>query len=69
MGNYFTKGIMLEQEHLDNILYKNHERIVGKKPREINKTALKRYIDRYLPYVPESRNTQLTLEYYRKNII
>ena len=68
-GNHFTKGIKLESEYLDNILYKNHERIVGIKPREINKAALKKYIDKYLPYVPKSRNTQLTTEYYRKNLI
>ena len=68
-GNHFTKGIKLESEYLDNILYKNHERIVGIKPREINKAALKKYIDKYLPYVPKSRNTQLATEYYRKNLI
>ena len=64
-----TRGIKLEGEHLDNILYKNHERTVGKRPKEINKKALKRYIDRYLPFVPDTENRRLIEEYYRKNLI
>ena len=68
-GGYFTRGIKLEDEYLDNILYKNHERILGEKPREINRAALKKYIQKYLPLIPDSRNRQLTEEYYRKNLI
>ncbi len=68
-GNHVAHGIALEQEHLDRILYLNHERIVGEKPREINKAALKKYIDRYLPLMRDSRNKQMTEEYYRKNLI
>ena len=64
-----TRGVGLEQEHLENILYKNHERIVGKKPREINRAALKKYIERYLPLIPASKNTQRTEEYYRKYLL
>jgi len=60
-------GIKLEPSHLENILYKNHEKAVGTIPREINKTALKKYIDRYLPLMPDSRNKQLTEAYCRKN--
>ena len=63
-----TKGIKLEKEHLDNIFYKNHERTVGKQPREINKKALKKYIERYLPFVNATRNRQLIEEYYKKNL-
>lgn len=68
-GNRIAKGIKLEKEYLENIMYKNHERIVGEKPREINKTALKKYIERYLPLMPDSKNKQMTQEYYRKNLI
>lgn len=68
-GNRFTKGMKLEREHLDNILYKNHENTVGKVPRAINRTTLKKYIQRYLPLIPDSRNKKLTEEYYRKNLI
>lgn len=68
-NDYVAHGIKLEQEHLENILYKNHERTVGITPRAINKTALKKYIDRYLPLMPDSKNKRLTEEYYRKNLL
>lgn len=68
-SNYEAHGIKLEQEHLDNILYKNHERTVGITPKEINKKALKKYIDRYLPLMPDSKNKRSTEEYYRKNLL
>ncbi len=62
-------GIRLEQEHLENILHKNHEKAVGTTPRPINKVALKKYIDRYLPLMPDSQNKRMTEEYYRKNLL
>jgi predicted TIM-barrel fold metal-dependent hydrolase len=68
-GGHLTKGIKLEENHLDNIFCKNHERTVGKTPREINKIALKKYIERYLPFVHESKNKYLTEDYYRRNLI
>ena len=69
VGRYSTRGMKLEQKYLENMLWKNHEREVGEKPRTINRTALKKYIDRYLPLMPDSRNKQLTEEYYRKNLL
>ncbi len=68
-GKHFSRGIKLEQNYLENVLYKNHERIVGKEPRQINKPALKKYIERYLPLMPDSKNRQMTEEYYRKNLL
>lgn len=68
-GDHFSHGIKLEQNYLENILYKNHDRIVGKKPKQINKIALKKYIERYLPLMPDSKNRQMTEEYYRKNLL
>ncbi|MBQ4094003.1 MAG: hypothetical protein IJC61_03065 [Oscillospiraceae bacterium] len=62
-------GIKLEPQHLENILYKNHDAIVGETPRPINKAALRRYIERYLSLMPDSRNRQLTEQYYRKNLL
>lgn len=67
--DHFAKGIKLEKKYLENILFKNHDKIVGEKPREINKGALKKYIQRYLPLMPDSKNKQMTEEYYRKNLI
>ena len=68
-GNHSAKGIALEEIHLENILYKSHENTVGKAPEEINKKALKRYIQRYLPLMPETQNKHLTEDYYRKNLL
>ena len=68
-ANIDSRGVKLEGERLDNMLYKNHDRIVGKKPREINRSALKKHIVRYLPLIPDSGNKQLTEEYYRKNLM
>ena len=41
------KGLNLSDESCDNILWRNFERRVGEKPRDINKDALRRYIDKY----------------------
>ena len=68
-AGHFTKGIKLDFEHLENILYKNHESTVGKAPKEINKRALKKYIDKYLKFLPDSRNKHFTEEYYRRNLL
>ena len=69
LGKHIIHGIKLESEYLDNILYKNHERTVGFTPRQINRTALKKYIERYLPLMPDSRSKQMAEEYYRKNLL
>ena len=62
-------GIKLESGPLENILHKNHEREVGIRPREIDKRALKRYIERYLPLMPDSNNKRMTEEFYRKELL
>lgn len=62
-------GIGLTGEQLDNVLYRNHERAVGSTPRPIDKKALKRYIERYLPLMADSPNKHMTEEYYRKNLL
>ena len=66
---YVAHGLKLEGQHLENVLYKNHEMVVGAKPKPIDKKALKKYIDRYLPLMPDSKNKQMTEEYYRKNLL
>ena len=60
---------LLEQGHLENILHKNHENAVGCTPRPIHRPALKKYIERYLPLMPDSRNRQMTESYYRKQLL
>jgi len=67
-GTNSVHGIQLEREHLENILHKNHERDVGVTPREINKAALKKYMERYLPLMPDSRSKHMAELYYQKNL-
>jgi predicted TIM-barrel fold metal-dependent hydrolase len=67
--NCTAHGIRLEQEHLEKILYRNHERTVGKDPNPIDKAALKKHIERYLPLMPNTRNRALTEAYFRKNLL
>ena len=43
----FLTGINLEKKYKDNILYSNFVRRVSEKPKEINKEALKKYIEKY----------------------
>jgi len=66
---YIAKGIKLEEEHLARILSGNHEREVGGRPADINRAALKKYIRRYLPLCPDTRNKALTEEYLKKNLL
>lgn len=68
-AEHTAQGLQLEQDKLEDILYKNHAKAVGEKPREINKQALKKYIERYLPLMPDTKNRQMTEIYYRKNLL
>ena len=65
----FTHGIKLEAEPLADILYNNHKREVGAKPRPVSRKTLKRYIERYLPLMPDAKNKQMTEEFYRKELL
>ncbi len=61
-------GIALEREHLERILYKNHERELGKTPKPINRSALKRYIARHLPTLPDTPNRRMIEVYCRERL-
>lgn len=52
-------GLGIEGEAKENIFYKNYERIVGKEPKKINKTALKDYVNKYWCYLSEDEKTHL----------
>ena len=67
--NIITKGMNLEKEHLDNMLYKNHQRVVGKTPKPINKEVLKQFIDKFLPLMEETNNKQMLKKYYNEKLI
>ncbi len=46
-------GLKLSESACDNILYNNYVNRVSKKPREINKVALKAYYDKYKHLIPK----------------
>lgn len=69
IDEYVAHGINLSGEHLENMLHRNHERTVGYVPRQISTSALKRYIARYLPLMPDSQNRKMIENYYRKNYV
>ena len=68
-GNHVAQGIALEAEHAEKILYTNAKRIVGDKPREIDRALLRDYIRRFLPLIPDSRNKVMIEDYWRKNLL
>ena len=59
-------GIKLDKEPRENILWRNFERRVGEKPREINKEALKKYIDKYKHLISEDewKNLEIAIKKY-----
>ncbi len=52
-------GMKLPREVCENIFYKNFERTVGKKPKEINKEALVAYIEKYRHLMNEEENKRV----------
>ncbi|MBQ7353213.1 MAG: amidohydrolase family protein [Clostridia bacterium] len=60
------KGIKIDDCHIENIFSKNFLRRVGESPRQINKKALKTYMEKYLPYVESKYEYDLLLELSKK---
>ena len=58
-GDRIHKGMKLPKETCENIFYKNFERTVGIKPREINKQALMTYIEKYRHLMSEEENKRV----------
>lgn len=54
-GDRIHTGMKLPKKTLENILYKNFERTVGKEPKPINKAALKSYIEKYKHLIPQAK--------------
>lgn len=48
-------SIKISEQAQENILYKNFENLAGKKPKPVNKTALKKYIEKYSPYFTDKK--------------
>lgn len=53
------KGFCLSKEARENIIYKNFERTVGKTPKEINKTSLRAYIEKYRHLMSKEENENI----------
>ena len=53
------KGIKIGDKHIENIFSNNFIRRVGVSPREINKKALKKYTEKYLPYVKNKEEYEM----------
>ena len=60
------RGIKIDNCHIENIFSKNFIRRVGENPREINKKALKAYIEKYLPYVESKYDYDLISDLSKK---
>ena len=59
------KGMGLSEEKAEHIASKNFIAHVGETPKKIDKELLKKYIDKFLPYMPEDE-TKLSIIEYRK---
>ena len=62
----YQTGLLLEKTAQENILSKNFLRKVGESPREINKEALKRYIEKYKHLIKDEKAISLIEEYSKK---
>ena len=48
-------SLNLTKEATDNILYKNFERVSGKTPKPVNKTAIKKYFEKYRHLITDKK--------------
>ncbi|MBQ7906335.1 MAG: amidohydrolase family protein [Clostridia bacterium] len=61
-----TEGILLPDDKAKEILSGNFIRRVGKTPRQINKKALKNYIEKYKHLIPNKADYDLIMELSKK---
>lgn len=52
-------AIKISDTARDNILYKNFERFAGKKPKPVNKAAIKKYVEKYEKYFTDKNLLKL----------
>lgn len=64
-GRQNTKGLNLSDDTCDKILYKNFLSACSERPKPINKKALKKYVEKYLPYITDENNKTPILEYLK----
>lgn len=61
-------GMGLSVEETEQILSGNFRKRMGKAPKPINKKALKAYIERYMPRIPEGSTKDMIVRYYREKL-
>ena len=66
--NQSFEGIMLDADIVHKIMYQNFVNKVSDKPKPINKAALVRYIEKYLPLTKNKHNRKMILDYANKNL-
>ena len=57
-----TKGLALPETVCDKILYQNFESRAGVAPKPVDRALLKRYIEKYLPYITRQENRAWVLQ-------
>ncbi len=60
------RGLGLSEEKCDAISYKNFSDMAGEKPKKIDRVLLKRYIEKFLPYMPENDTKNSIITYYKE---
>lgn len=62
------KGLGLSKDEIYKISCGNFLDLLGDKPKPINKPALKRYIEKMMPRLPEGRTKEVIKDYYKNNL-
>lgn len=66
---YEMQGIALDRPQLENILYRNFQRRVGERPRAIDRSALKSYIEELMPALSKNRTTEQIKNYLQGQLV
>lgn len=61
-------GLGLDADIVHKIMYQNFVNKVSDKPKPINKAALVKYIEKYLPLTKNEHNRKMILDYANKNL-
>ncbi len=60
-------GLGLDDEKLDAVLAGNYLRIVGSKPKKINREALGKYIEKFIPNLVDGETKDEIIKYYKED--
>lgn len=65
---YHLHGLGLDEKIAHQVFGQNFTDVLGKKPRKINRPALKEYITCYQQYIPEGKTKEMILTYLQTNL-